>query len=89
MSNDIEALARQADPGFSGAPQDPSPLSSSLCGLDAIRRFAALVAEECAKIAEAGGAEGRAETDQEGDWLMPADAIRDAFPMPKGATHEQ
>lgn len=50
----VARLAKEADPEFGNA---EGVLSESLCGLDAIARFAALVASECAKVCEEQAAE--------------------------------
>lgn len=52
--DEIIELAREADTGFH--PGEKGPLSESICGIDQIIRFAALVAaaerEVCAKVCE-------------------------------------
>lgn len=52
----IIRLAREADSGFEGGPDADGTLADSLVGLDAIERFAALVAaaerEACARACE-------------------------------------
>lgn len=80
----IERLAREANLG----PWESyceSPVSTSVYWAD-LERFAALVANECARVAES-----RQSTDTDWDhnyWdqacLSAAAAIRAAFPMPKG-----
>ena len=53
---DIIRMAREADSGFEGGPDADGTLVDSLIGLDAIERFAALVAaaerEACARVCD-------------------------------------
>jgi hypothetical protein len=46
MNKRIKELAREADSGFEGGPDADGTMSDSLVGINAIERFAALVAAE-------------------------------------------
>lgn len=52
--SEVIRLAREADSGFEGGPDEDGTLGDCLVGLDAVERFAALVAarerEACAQI---------------------------------------
>lgn len=54
--DDIIRMAREADPGFEGGPDADGTMPDSLVGIDAIERFAALVAaaerEACARVVD-------------------------------------
>lgn len=54
--DDIIRMAREADPGFEGGPDCDGTMMHSIVGMEAIGRFAALVAaaerEQCAKVCD-------------------------------------
>ena len=57
--DEIIRMAREADPGFEGRQDADGTMGDSIVGLEAIERFAALVAaaerEACAKRCESAG----------------------------------
>jgi len=76
----VERIAREADPDFGNEDGD---MADSLIGLDAITRFAQLVAAECVTLAEQtyegteGGGDDCSGTAIYGE--RTADAIRERF----------
>jgi hypothetical protein len=81
MTLDIERLAREADHDFGNA---DGLLSDSLCGTEAIKRFAALVLEEAAKVCEELDVPWSCSTVEKSLWDVATTSAADAIRALKG-----